>query len=128
MSATDGVPPLSIPDNYDHEYCQAFAFNALPQSIRFQKALSQLQTDVILEIERYALCKRPEHRAPALIPMIDNAVLQFAQLASEATSAVGKTSNTASLPLPLKVPRFIFSALHRATNRELLSVHPYICP
>ncbi|ETN39952.1 uncharacterized protein HMPREF1541_06179 [Cyphellophora europaea CBS 101466] len=83
ISCTDGVPPMYIPDNYDHESHQAQSIYALPPALRFQKTLSRILTESILELERYALSKAMPHRAAVLNPIIDAASLSLAELEPE---------------------------------------------
>lgn len=80
ISCTDGVPPVYIPDNYDHSYCQAQTINALPLALRFSKTLSRILTESILELEKYALSKPMSQRGPVLNPIIDAASLSLADL------------------------------------------------
>ena len=90
VSCTDGVPPVSIPDNYDHSYCQAQTINALPAALRFQKTLSRVLTESILSLEEHALSKAMQHRGPALNPIIDAASMTLADLEPECPSDIDR--------------------------------------
>ncbi|KPI34453.1 Regulatory protein LEU3 [Cyphellophora attinorum] len=90
VSCTDGVPPVYIPDNYDHSYCQAQSLNALQPALRFQKTLSRILTESILELERYALSKPMAQRGPVLNPFIDAASLTLADLEPECPADIDR--------------------------------------
>lgn len=90
VSCTDGVPPVYIPDNYDHGYCQAESIHALPPALRFQKTLSRILSDSILELERYALSKPMSQRGPVLNPIIDAASLTLAELEPECPGEIDR--------------------------------------
>lgn len=90
VSCTDGVPPIVIPDNYDHEYTQAQTLHALPAQLRFHKTLSRILTESILELERFALFKSAEHRATTLNPIIDAASLSMARMEPECRDEVDR--------------------------------------
>ena len=90
VSATDGVPPPSVPDNYDHDYCRNQALNAFTPSIGFQKTLNQLVTDGILETQRFALNKSLERRAAALDPIIDTVMQQLDRLSASVTTEIDR--------------------------------------
>jgi hypothetical protein len=66
------------------------ASNALTPSIKFQKALNQILTEAILELQRSALSRAPAQRATAINPIVDAVILQLNELASTVTCEIGK--------------------------------------
>jgi transcriptional regulatory protein LEU3 len=90
ISCTEGMPPVYIPDNYDHDSQQAQSVYALPPALRFQKTLSRILTESILELERYALSKVMQQRAAVLNPIIDAASLSLAELEPECPTQIDR--------------------------------------
>jgi transcriptional regulatory protein LEU3 len=82
------VPPVYIPD--DHDYCQSQSILALPPTLRFQKTLSRILTESILELERYALSKAIPHRAALLNPIISATSLSLAELEPECLTQIDR--------------------------------------
>lgn len=90
ISYTEGMPPVYIPDNYDHDSQQAQSIYALPPALRFQKTLSRILTESILELERYALSKVMQQRAAVLNPIIDAASVSLSQLEPECPTEIDR--------------------------------------
>jgi transcriptional regulatory protein LEU3 len=82
------VPPIYIPD--DHDYCQSQSILPLPPTLRFQKTLSRILTESILELERYALSKAIPHRAALLNPIIEATSLSLAELDPECLTSIDR--------------------------------------
>lgn len=120
VSFTDGIPPLSVPDNYDHEYCRSQALSALTPSIGFQKTLNQIQTDAILETQRFALSKKPEQRAAALNPILETVTSQLSQLTASVTCELGKASSPGPRFIALTFDRWAVPHLWTATDPDIL--------
>lgn len=79
-----------IPDSFDSDDARAQTVYSLPPAIRFQKTLSRILTESILELEKYALSKPLEQRAAALNPLIDAALLSLGELQNECPSPVDR--------------------------------------
>jgi hypothetical protein len=76
-------------DTYGHDGYREDPFATLSPTVRFQRNLSQVQSDAILEIDRNALSKRPEDRNILLAPIINTCLSRLAALTAECDSMLG---------------------------------------
>ena len=73
VSGTSGIPPPVVPDTYSREHSGKTAESLLPVRVVFEKQLSAVHTDCIVQLERLGLATRPDKRASVLNPLIDTA-------------------------------------------------------
>jgi hypothetical protein len=60
-----------VPDTYSREHSGRSAENVLPPRVVFEKQLSAIHTEGIVQLERHGLATRPDKRASVLNPLID---------------------------------------------------------
>ncbi|EXJ80927.1 hypothetical protein A1O3_07215 [Capronia epimyces CBS 606.96] len=85
-----GLPPLVMSDTYSHEGYKEDPLTALPPSLVFQRRLSQLHSEAILEIEHVALSQTPEVRNVTLGPTVNNVLSKLSTLAVDCPSKIDR--------------------------------------
>ena len=90
MSCTTGIPPPLVPDTYSRDPLGTEEDNALPTSVTFEKALSAVQTEGVMQLERNSLATPPNQRALVLNPLIESIAEQLLELSVQSPSDVGE--------------------------------------
>ena len=90
MSCTTGIPTSLVPDTYGREDGEKGPENLLPASVTFEKKLSAIHTEGIVQLERHGLATPPDRRATVLKPLINTFDLQLKALTPQCPGQMGK--------------------------------------
>jgi hypothetical protein len=73
---------------FNHYYYSEHADTALLSPLQFQKKLTTIQAEAVLDIERVALSRHPRRRAELMNPIIDGTCGKLSNLESECTDQI----------------------------------------
>ncbi len=79
-----------MPDTYSRDHSGKIVEKLLPARIIWEKQLSAIHTDCIVQLERYGLATRPENRASVLNPLIDAAFESLQEFELRCSGDLGK--------------------------------------
>lgn len=84
-----GTPELHVPDMYDHDSMQDYLLLVLPSSVYFQRRVTKLVVEIVMNIERQALRKDPAARNAALGPMVGQGFIDLMELQTSCPGDIG---------------------------------------
>lgn len=73
---------------FNHYYYSEHASTALPPILQFQKKLTSIQAEAILEVEKTALSRHPRRRAELMNPIIDGTCGKLSNLEADCTDQI----------------------------------------
>lgn len=85
-----GIPPPLVPDTYSRSNSSDREEPPLPGSIAFEKALSAVQTEGVMQLERNSLATPPDQRAAVLNPLIESILEQLIGLSAQSLNDICK--------------------------------------
>ena len=90
VSCTTGIPPPLVPDTHKRNHQAPDEANLVPESVAFEKTLSAIHTEGIMQLERNSLVTPPDERASVLNPLIETINTQLLELLSQSPGDLGK--------------------------------------
>lgn len=100
-----GIPPPLVPDTYERSNSANQGEPPLPGSIAFEKTLSAVQTEGIMQLERNSLATPPNQRVAVLNPLIEKILEQLIELSVLSPNEIGEytmPSSSADCHLPFQ--------------------------
>lgn len=79
-----------MPDTYDRSHHVKDGESLMPANAAFEKALSAVQTEGIMQLERNSLATPPNQRASVLNPLIESICEQLLELLPQSPGEIGK--------------------------------------
>jgi hypothetical protein len=79
-----------VPDTYSREHSGRSAESGLPPRVVFEKQLSAIHTEGIVQLERHGLATRPDKRASVLNPLIDAITENLRTFEPQCNDDIGK--------------------------------------
>lgn len=79
-----------MPDTYNRSHSETEDDSPFAASLAFEKTLSCVQTEAIMELERSSLATPPNLRAAVLDPLIDSRSEQLLELLPQAPDDIGE--------------------------------------
>lgn len=82
-----------MPDTYSREQSGKTAESLLPARVVFEKQLSAVHTEGVVQLERHGLATRPDSRAGVLNPLIDAISSNLQDFEIRCSDDMGKNVN-----------------------------------